>query len=35
MLQAAWRAGCTRRAHATGGKLRYGRPRPDVNRYLK
>ena len=28
-------AGCTCRVHATGGKLRYGRLRPDVNRYLK
>jgi Transposase IS116/IS110/IS902 family len=28
-------AGCTCRVHATGRKLRYGRLRPDVNRYLK
>jgi transposase len=28
-------AGCTCRVHASGDKLRYGRLRPDVNRYLK
>jgi hypothetical protein len=28
-------AGCTCRVHATGGTLRDGRLRPDVNRYLK
>jgi Transposase IS116/IS110/IS902 family len=27
--------GCTCRVHASGDKLRYGRLRPDVNRYLK
>lgn len=28
-------AGCTPRVRASGGKTRYGRLRPDVNRYLK
>jgi transposase len=28
-------AGCICRVHPTGGKLRYGRLRPDVNHYLK
>ncbi len=28
-------AGTTPRVHASGGKTRYGRLRPDVNRYLK
>jgi transposase len=28
-------AGCPCRVHASGDKLRYGRLRPDVNRYLK
>jgi transposase len=28
-------AGCTPRVRATGGKIRYGQLRPDVNRYLK
>jgi transposase len=28
-------AGCTCRVHASGDKRRYGRLRPDVNRYLK
>ena len=28
-------AGTTPRVHASGGKVRYGRLRPDVNRYLK
>jgi transposase len=28
-------AGTTPRVHASGGKVRYGRSRPDVNRYLK
>ncbi|NOZ19639.1 MAG: IS110 family transposase [Planctomycetes bacterium] len=28
-------AGTTPRIHASGGKVRYGRLRPDVNRYLK
>ena len=28
-------AGTTPRVHASGGKVRYGRVRPDVNRYLK
>ena len=28
-------AGCTCRVHASGDKQRYGRLRPDVNRYLK
>lgn len=28
-------AGATPRVHASGGKTRYGRLRPDVNRYLK
>jgi transposase len=28
-------AGTTPRVHASGGKVRYGRTRPDVNRYLK
>lgn len=28
-------AGTVPRVHATGGKVRYGRLRPDVNRYLK
>ncbi len=28
-------AGTTPRVHASGGHLRYGRTRPDVNRYLK
>jgi transposase len=28
-------AGVTPRVHASGGKFRYGRLRPDVNRYLK
>ena len=28
-------AGTTPRVHASGGKVRYGRMRPDVNRYLK
>ena len=28
-------AGKTPRVHASGGKVRYGRTRPDVNRYLK
>ena len=28
-------AGTTPRVHASGGKSRFGRPRPDVNRYLK
>ena len=28
-------AGTTPRVHASGGKVRYGRLRPDVNHYLK
>jgi transposase len=28
-------AGTTPRVHASGGRVRYGRTRPDVNRYLK
>lgn len=28
-------AGMTPRVHASGGRVRYGRARPDVNRYLK
>jgi transposase len=28
-------AGTTPRVHASGGKVRFGPPRPDVNRYLK
>lgn len=28
-------SGTTPRVHASGGKVRYGRTRPDVNRYLK
>ncbi|MCK5245475.1 IS110 family transposase, partial [Candidatus Bipolaricaulota bacterium] len=28
-------SGMTPRVHASGGKVRYGRTRPDVNRYLK
>ena len=28
-------AGTTPRVHASGGKTRFGRSRPDVNRYLK
>jgi transposase len=28
-------AGTTPRVHASGGKMRFGRSRPDVNRYLK
>jgi len=33
--QLASYAGKTPRVHASGGKIRYGRTRPDVNRYLK
>ena len=33
--QLASYAGKTPRVHASGGKVRYGRTRPDVNRYLK
>jgi len=28
-------AGMTPRVHASGGRVRYGRTRPDVNHYLK
>ena len=31
----AGHAGTTPRVHASGGKTRFGRSRPDVNRYLK
>jgi transposase len=34
-LHLAAYAGTTPRVHASGGYVRYGRTRPDVNRYLK